>query len=157
MKYRSAAGLLLLAVVGCSAEPPAPPPATPSTAVTSVPSTSATPTPATSATPTTTAGPPLTAQPMTAADGRKTSACRDGSCEILVTPGTRLRFTTSNGAGDAVVDSIGPEGIALMLNAGITGEISSGPAAGEFATLNDVKFTLVAAREGSGVLRLTRG
>jgi hypothetical protein len=146
-----AAGLVLL--TGCGAEPPAAPPVTLPPPVTSAPPTSASPT----STPSTTAGPPLTAQPMTAADGRKTSACRDGSCEVLVSTGTRLPFTTSNGPGTVVVDAIGPDGVVLMLSAGVSGQISSGPTSGEFASLNDVKFTVVAAREGSGVLRLTRG
>jgi hypothetical protein len=153
-----AVGLVLC--TGCGAEPPAAPPVTlpPPVTSTAPPSPASTaPASTTPATPTTTAGPPLTAQPMTAADGRKTSACRDGSCEVLVSTGTRVPFTTSNGPGSAVVDAIGPEGVVLMLSAGITGQIGSGPTAGEFAALNDVKFTVVAARAGSGVLRLTRG
>lgn len=94
---------------------------------------------------------------MTAADGRKTSACRDGSCEVLVSAGTRVSFTTSIGPGAIVVDAVGPDGIVVTLDSGIVGQLSSGPTVSEFFALNDVKFTAVAAREGVGVLRLTRG
>ncbi|MBB4688381.1 lipoprotein [Amycolatopsis jiangsuensis] len=158
MKRWFAGALLVAALAGCSPEPPSAPPVTlpaPSSSFHSM--FSSTPATPSTSSPATTAGPALTSQPMTAADGRKTSACRDGSCEILVTAGTSVPFTTYNGSGSAMVDSVGPEGIVLTVSAGISGQFTSGPSAGQFAELNDVKFVLAAARAGRGVLRLTRG
>ncbi|WP_406631314.1 hypothetical protein [Amycolatopsis sp. WGS_07] len=155
MKRPIAGAALVLALGGCSAEPPDQRPVT-LPAPTSTPS-STSAAPPTSSSPATPAGPALDSQPMTAADGKNVSACRRRSCEVLVHAGSELSFATSNGPGAAVVASVGPEGIVLGVSAGISGQISSGPTAGEFASINDVKFVLAAARPGSGVLRLIRG
>ncbi|GAA3583341.1 hypothetical protein GCM10022222_80140 [Amycolatopsis ultiminotia] len=153
MKHRFAGALLLLALAGCSAEPPDSPPVTlpaPSSSFHSM-FTTAPATPDESAEPTTAAAPVTTA-----ADGHNISACLDGSCEILVATGTRVPFTAENQRVAVVVDSVGPDGIVLSLSGGtFEGEISGGT--GDFGSYDDVRFFLASDREGSGVLRLTRG
>lgn len=118
------------------------------------PSPSASPSPSPSPSPTT--GPRLTSAPLRARDGRNTAACGDGSCEVLVSAGTRFGYADANGGGTVQVDSVRPAGLTLTLVAGVSGTISSGPYQGRFATLNDVRFEAVAVRGGTGVLRLVR-
>lgn len=95
---------------------------------------------------------------MTAADGRNTRACLDGRCEVLVSVGTRITFTHSNGRAVLDIIAIGPSGLTMTLvSTALTGNIESGPLRGQFMKLNDVGISALAVRGTAAVLRLTRG
>lgn len=95
---------------------------------------------------------------MTAADGKNTNACVDGTCEVVVSPGARFRVNTNNGGSTMSVVDAGPDGVTLGITSdtGFSSSIGSGPGAGEFGEFNGVSLAVKAARGTTAVLRLAR-
>ncbi len=134
-------GLLLLTLTGCSSDAvPAPAPSASAAAPAPSPPPSFGPSPSPSPSPTTPA----------AADGTNVRACRDGTCEILVTRRTGIpvpaRFRVrglSVTPGDGEVD--------VRADAGM---MQAGGRTGALLGLNGLEIEVVAAGDGEAVLRL---
>jgi hypothetical protein len=90
---------------------------------------------------------------LTAADGRKLKACRDGTCEVIVKTGDSLPYAGGDGpatvtvrGGDVTISTLSASGFASTL----TGS------AGNVHQINEQVFVIVAVSGGRAVLRMSK-
>lgn len=100
--------------------------------------------------------PTLTGGLPAAADGTDLRACRDGRCEVQVSPHDRIPAPSGMGIDTITVTAITADGITLTgTGPGTVVSVGwGGP--GETSYLNDLAITLVAVADGRAVLRIKR-
>ncbi|WHT18012.1 hypothetical protein N8J89_33605 [Crossiella sp. CA-258035] len=157
-------------LAGCAPDAPAPAPSSAPPASSASPPSSPSPPPSTQPEP-----PPL---PTGAADGRNLTACTDGSCEVLVSKPASIRLNPKLQVRTLRIESVEADAVTLNLTfpsgngvkyaceggtqcTAVGGTSSSEPfaqavaKAGARITVNGLRVEVVAAHEGTAVLRLT--
>ncbi|MGW0520562.1 hypothetical protein [Crossiella sp. NPDC003009] len=160
-------------LAGCAPDAPAPAPSSASPA-----STTSAPPPPSSPPPSTQPEPPPPPLPTGAADGRNLTACTDGTCEVLVSKPASIRLNPKLQVRTLRIGAVEADTVTLNLTfpsgsgvkyaceggtqcTAVGGTASSEPfaqaigKAGARITVNGLRVEVVAAHEGTAVLRLS--